>query len=146
MYSVFVSSSSGEAVGSTVSLTAISSGVVWISESISGVGRGVDEELCAIGKSTSTVDVSSRSSSFKSLLSGCLPLSIGDSEGVEGPAVELADDEVAGESLCRRIELRHERFKSVGVEVVLPTRLRILLGLTKLRILLRMDEDLGDPG
>lgn len=61
---------------------------------------------------------------------------------MEGPAVELADDEAVVESLGRRIELRHERLESAG-EAILLTRLRILLGLTKLRMLLQTDGDLG---
>ena len=44
-------------------------------------------------------------------------MSLGDSSTVEGPAVELDDDEDAEdveESLGRRIELRHERLESTG--------------------------------
>ena len=74
------------------------------------MGRGIGQESCSIGKSRSTgVGVSSRSPSSESFLSGFLPLS----EALEGPAVELAD-EVVGESLGRRIELRHERLESAG--------------------------------
>ena len=78
---------------------------------------GIGEEGCSIGRSRSTgvVDISSRSSSSKSFLSGFFPLSVGDSEVVEGPAVELTDDdEVVKESLGRSIELRHERLESAG--------------------------------
>ena len=79
------------------------------------VERGSGGESCSIGGSRSAgVGISSRSSSSESLLSGFFPLSVGDSEAVEGPAVELADDKVVGESLGRRIELRHERLKSAG--------------------------------
>lgn len=79
------------------------------------MGRGIGEEGCSIGRSRSTgVGISSRSLSSISFLSGFFPLSVGDSEVVEGPAVELADDEVGGESFGRRIELRHERLTSPG--------------------------------
>lgn len=112
-YSVFVSSSTGEAVaGSKLSVVAEFSKVVCVSCRISEVGREIGE---GIGGSKSTgVGVSSRSPSSESFVSGCLPLSVGDNEEVEGPAVELADDEVGGESLCRQIELRHDRLKSPG--------------------------------
>jgi hypothetical protein len=100
-------------------------------------------EGCCCSRSTG-VRVSSSRSSSETILSGFFPLSVGNKEGVEGPAVELADEE---SSFRRRIELRHERLKSVaGWEVILLTRLQILLGLTKLRILLRIEADLEDPG
>lgn len=104
-------------------------------------------EGCCCSRSTGVRVSSSRSASSETILSGFFPLSVGNKEGVEGPAVELAD--VGGEesSFRRRIELRHERLRSVaGWEVILLTRLRILLGLTKLRILLRIEADLEDPG
>jgi hypothetical protein len=110
-----VSSSSGEAsTGAGLSEGTTISGIVWISWRTSEGGR-IGEEGCSMGRSRSTgVDISSRSSS-ESFLSGFFPLSVGDSEAVEGPAVELADDEVGGESLGRRrIELRHERLESAG--------------------------------
>jgi hypothetical protein len=72
-------------------------------------------------------------------------LSVDDSSAVEGPAVELADDEAVGESLDRRIELRHERLESAGWEAMPLTRLRMLLGLTKLRMFLQNEEDLDNP-
>ena len=68
-----------------------------------------------MGRSRSTgVGVSARSPSSESFLSGFLPLSVGESSAVEGPAVELVDDEAGVESLGRRIELRHERLESAG--------------------------------
>ena len=91
------------------------------------------------GRSRSTgVGVSSRSPSSGSFLSGFLPLANGDNLAVEGPAVELEDDKDAGESLCRRIELRHEHLESAECEAMLLTRLLMFLGLMKLRIFLRM--------
>ena len=101
-------------MGSRLSVVATISGAVWTSWRMSEVGREIGEESCSTGRSRSTgVGISSRSSS-ELFLSGFFPLSVGDSEGVEGPAVELADDEVDGESLGRSIELRHERLESVG--------------------------------
>ena len=90
--------------------------------------------------------------------SGCFPLSTGEVGAVDKPVLELLALTVDGEdkagvlaaswgSLETLREFRHdERRVSPEFEARLLTLLRMPLGLTRLRKLLRTDERLGDVG
>jgi len=87
----------------------------------------------------------SSSSSLNKLLARCFPLFDEDGpaagaedEGSESAAREVESTSPAG-ALDHRLELRHDRLRSPGVDAALLTRLRMLLGFTRLRKLLRAE-------